>query len=272
MSSPRPAPIGRNAPIPTPRRRPTPTPETGRMTADPPEPRSEAANPADSTEPAGKTAVPGARAEKGAAAPPEASQKVTGCVDRIDPDLALVKKAAEGDHAAFEELVHRHQDKVYTRIFFMVRHRDTAADLCQEAFLRAWKGMASFRGESLFTTWLSRVATNVTRHHFERIGAQKRSAREVSIHASGDGEDRGIEIPDSRQLPEEWAIRNERQRRIVEAVAELEPEFRDALALRELGGYSYQEIGEELDLPIGTVKSKIFRARQQLQEKLKDLL
>ncbi len=192
---------------------------------------------------------------------------------RVDPDLLDCKRAAAGDPLAFETLMLRHQDRVYTRIFFMVRHRETAADLTQEAFIRAWQGLPRFRGDALFSTWLARVAVNVTRHHFERIGAQKRKGPEISIHAplanEGGSE---FEIPDSTHLPEEWAIRNERQRRILAAVAELEPEFREALALRELHGYSYQEVGAELGLPIGTVKSKIFRARQQLQEKLKDLL
>jgi len=191
---------------------------------------------------------------------------------RIDPDRLDWERAARGDRAAFEGLVRRHQDRVYTRIYFMVRDRETAADLTQDALLRAWRGLPSFRGESLFSTWLARVAVNVTRHHFERVGAQKRRAREVSIHASTVDDGRTMEIPDRKNLPDEWAARSESQRRILAAVAELDPVFRVALALRELQGYSYQEIGEELGLPIGTVKSKIFRARQQLQEKLKDLL
>jgi len=197
---------------------------------------------------------------------------VAGAERRIDPDRLECERAARGDRAAFEELVRRHQDRVYTRIYFMVRDRDTAADLTQEALLRAWRGLPSFRGESLFSTWLARVAVNVTRHHFERVGAQKRRGREVSIHASSSEDGHDLEIPDRKHLPEERAIQSESQRRILEAVAELDPVFRLALALRELHGYSYQEIGAELDLPIGTVKSKIFRARQQLQEKLRDLL
>jgi RNA polymerase sigma-70 factor (ECF subfamily) len=183
------------------------------------------------------------------------------------------RRAAAGDEPAFESLVRRHQDRVFTRIFFMVRDRETAADLTQEALLRAWRGLPRFRGESLFSTWLARVAVNVTRHHFEKVGARKRRGKEISIHAPLAHEGgREIEIPDRTHLPDEWAVRNEHQRRILAAVGELEPEFRMALALRELHGYSYQEIGAELDLPIGTVKSKIFRARQQLQEKLRDLL
>lgn len=193
--------------------------------------------------------------------------------ERDDPDRAEFRRAANGDERAFEVLVERHQDRVFTRLFFLVRNRETAADLTQEAFLRAWRGLPSFREESLFTTWLAKVALNVTRHHWERQRAQKRTRREFSIDAPYRDEDGGgYEIADSTHLPDEWALRNERQKRILEAVGELDPEFREALSLRELHGYSYQEISETLDLPIGTVKSKIFRARQALQEKLKDLL
>lgn len=190
-----------------------------------------------------------------------------------DADRELVKAANAGDSRAFEELVKRHQDRVYTRIFFMVHHRETAADLTQDAFLKAYMGLKSFRGEALFSTWLNRIAVNVTLHHFEKQGAQKRSANVISLSAArGDMEETQMEIPDSTHLPDEWAQRSERQRAILEAVADLDPEYRTALALRELQGCSYREIEELLGVPIGTVKSKIFRARQMLQEKLKGIL
>ena len=217
------------------------------------------------------------RAESAAMVPDSASrneESAARAVPPADPDLLDCRRAAEGDAAAFERLVLRHQDKVFSRIYFMVRHRETAADLTQEALFKAWKGLPKFRGDSLFTTWLSRVAINVTHHHFEKQRAQKRARREVSIDAPLRtlGEDATFEISDSTHLPEEWAMRNERQQQILEAVASLEPEFREALALRELHQLSYQEIAEELDLAVGTVKSKIFRARQALQEKLKGIL
>lgn len=193
-----------------------------------------------------------------------------------DPDAEVLATALTGDTRAFEELVVRHQNRIYTHVHFMVRDAEIALDLAQECFLRAWRGLASFRGEARFGTWLKRIAVNVTLHHFERTRAQKRSARVRSISAPGPaGEQEGqgdFEIPDERQPPDRQAIDNERQDAIERAVAELEPEYRTALALRELHGYSYQEITEALGVPIGTVKSKIFRARQMLQEKLKDHL
>ena len=191
-----------------------------------------------------------------------------------DPDRAYLEAAREGDSKAFGELVLRHQDRIYTRIYFMVHDRELAADLSQDAFLKAYLGLRTFRGESLFSTWLSRIAVNVTLHHFERQGAQKRSAKVISLHGgrSLDTDEGELEISDQTHLPDEWAQRNERQEAILKAVAELDPEYRTALALRELHGYSYREIETALNVPIGTVKSKIFRARQMLQEKLKGIL
>lgn len=191
-----------------------------------------------------------------------------------DPDRDLVQAASDGDPKAFEELVLRHQNRVYTHVFFMVRDAELASDLTQECFLRAWRGLASFRREARFATWVKRIAVNVTLHHFEKTRAQKRSASVFSISSSGPGgdEEGAFEIPDQGPAPDSKAIDGERKAAIMAAVGELDPEYRTALALRELQGYSYQEITEVLNLPIGTVKSKIFRARQILQEKLKAYL
>ncbi|MEM7167330.1 MAG: sigma-70 family RNA polymerase sigma factor [Planctomycetota bacterium] len=190
-----------------------------------------------------------------------------------DPDAATLAAAVDGDDSAFEELVRRHQDRVYTNIYFMVHDRELAADLSQECFLRAYRGLRSFQGRSLFATWLKRIAVNVTLHHFEKARAQKRTATVISISQErSDGEESQLQIAAQGRSPDEVLEDRERRTAIEDAVAELEPEYRTALALRELHGYSYREITEVLNLPIGTVKSKIFRARQILQEKLKDLI
>ena len=189
-----------------------------------------------------------------------------------DPDLALVQAASAGDHHSFEELVKRHQNRVYTRIRFMVRDPGVAEDLAQEAFLKAYLGLRSFRGDSRFSTWLNRISVNVTLHHFEKNQAQKRRSGTISLSAMGGDVGGDLEIEDRSQLPQEWAIENERQSLVIQAVAELAPEYRLALSMRDLYGHSYMEISETLDMPIGTVKSKIFRARQLLKEKLKGVL
>lgn len=193
--------------------------------------------------------------------------------ESLDPDQARLDRAKEGDDDAFEEIVRAHQNRVYSKVYYMVHDRGLAEDLAQETFLRVYLGLPSFREECRLSTWIHRIAVNVVLHHFEKASAQKRRGREISIDRSQTGPDeRVLEIPDRRNLPDEVAVNRERQRRILAAVAELPDDFRLVLALRELEKQSYQEIGAALDLPMGTVKSKIFRARQILQEKLKEVL
>lgn len=203
---------------------------------------------------------------------PEGSETPGTAVD--DADAPLVARAQAGDVGAFETLVVRHQDRIYTEVRFLVRDPELASDLTQECFLHAFQGIARFRGDARFLTWLKRIAVNVTLHHFERTGARKRTASVLSLsHGSGreDDDAQGLEVADGGRAPEDAAIDEERRVAIQRAVEALEPEYRTALSLRELHGYSYLEISQALGLPLGTVKSKIFRARQILQEQLKDL-
>ena len=189
-----------------------------------------------------------------------------------DPDAHLVAAAQEGSTDAFSQLVARHQDKVYTRIFYMVHDAETAADLVQEAFLKVYRGLHLFRSEARFSTWLHRIAVNVCLHHFEYHNAQKRAGKVVSLSAMRGEDNEEFEVSDHSQRPDTQSELTEQQDIVLRAMAELDPQYRTALTLRELQGYSYQEIERLMDIPIGTVKSKIFRARQILQEKLKGLL
>lgn len=193
-----------------------------------------------------------------------------------DPDMATLERAREGDESAFEEIVLAFQDAVFSKIYYMTHDRTLAEDLSQETFLRVYLGLSSFRGESKLRTWIYRISVNVVLHHFEKMNAQKRRGHVVSIHGGSSGADGGerqtIDLADQRNLPDEIAVNRERRAKILAAVAELPEEFRLVLALRELEKQSYQEIGASLDLPMGTVKSKIFRARQILQEKLEGIL
>ncbi|MFN0058611.1 MAG: RNA polymerase sigma factor [Planctomycetota bacterium] len=187
-----------------------------------------------------------------------------------DPDDGLVDRARDGDELAFEELVLKHQDRVFSRVYFLVHDRQLAEDLAQETFLRAFLGLRGFREAARFSTWLAKIAVNVVYHHFERNAAQKRSARVVSLErARGEPP---LEVADSRPLPDEWAALGEQRALILAAVARLPEEYRLTFALRELDGHSYEEISYLLGVPIGSVKSRLFRARQLLQEMLKDRL
>ncbi len=244
-------------------------------------------SPADAHEPAKPLAAPGeAAAEAPKEAPGDAAAYTAGATSgpesgrdtaartAEDPDRRDVQASVAGDPRAFEALVRRHQDAVFTRIYFMVRDRALAEDLAQEAFLKAYRSLGGFRGEALFATWLGRIAVNVTMHHFERERALKRAGKVVSLNATDarSGRAPAVEIADRTHDPEARALRNERQQAILDAVLGLDVEYRLALTLREFHGFSYQEIGDQLGLPIGTVKSKIFRARQILQQTLKDIL
>ena len=175
----------------------------------------------------------------------------------------LVARARTGDQEAFEQLVLDNQNKVYALALRMVNDREEAADLAQEAFLKAWQGLPSFQGDSSFSTWVYRLATNVC---IDFLRKQKRR-REVEPVLSLDDEESGWTEPaDWDQDPQRQLERAERSRAVARGLEALPDHHRQVLALRELSGLSYQEIGQALELDIGTVKSRIARARLALRK------
>ena len=175
----------------------------------------------------------------------------------------LVARARSGDQSAFEQLVLEHQNKVYSLAFRMVNDREEAADLAQEAFLRAWQGLPAFQGESSFATWVYRLTTNLCIDYIRR---QKRR-QEIQPVASLDDPDSGLGEPtDWKQDPQRHVERQELHRALAKALQRLPDHQRQILVMRELSGLSYREIGEALDLDLGTVKSRIARARKTLQK------
>ena len=177
----------------------------------------------------------------------------------------LVDRARAGDQDAFEQLVLNNQNRVYTLALRMVNDREEAADLAQEAFLKAWQGLPSFQGDSSFSTWVYRLASNVC---IDYLRKQKRR-REVEPVLSLDDEESGWTEPaDWDQDPRRQLERAERSRAVARGLEALPDNHRQVLALRELSGLSYQEIGQALELDIGTVKSRIARARMALRKHL----
>ncbi len=181
-------------------------------------------------------------------------------------DEALVQKSKEGDLQAFDELVRRYEGKIYSIAFrFMGNHAD-AGDLAQETFIRLYQSLASFRGDSAFSTWLYRIAANACRDELRK--RQRRCV--VSI------EDMSVVSPGSVPVaggvdysPEEAVQRREVQQQIQACLNELSPDHRLILILREILGMSYEEIAASLNCSLGTVKSRISRARYNLKEKIK---
>jgi len=175
----------------------------------------------------------------------------------------LVARARAGDQDAFEQLVLDNQNRVFTLAFRMVNDREEAADLAQEAFLKAWQGLPSFQGDSSFSTWVYRLATNVC---IDWLRKQKRR-QEIEPVASLDDEESGWAEPaDPGQDPQRQLEHAELHRALARALQALPDYQRQVLVMRELSGLSYQEIGQALDLDLGTVKSRIARARLALRK------
>lgn len=178
-------------------------------------------------------------------------------------DRELVEKAKQGDQKAFEQLVLDNQNKVYSLALRLCGDREEAADLSQEAFVRAWQGLGSFQGESSFATWVYRLTTNVCIDHLRR--QKRREGVEPAV--SLDDETSGWAEPADRESdPQRMLERSERSRALARGLERLPDWQRRALVLRELSGLSYQEISEALDIDLGTVKSRIARARLNLRK------
>lgn len=181
-----------------------------------------------------------------------------------DPDRSLVAAAAGGDIAAFESLVRRHQTRLIGYLKGLTGAEPDAEDLAQEAFLRAYRSLGGFRGQSSFKTWLYLIATNVFRNWLEKKRNQAPLSAQ-SLDAPPPGQDDPVE-PAGEMDPEGAHVRRDALDR---ALAQLPDDQRAAVLLRDVEGFEYREIAEQLGVPLGTVESRIFRGRQRLRELLK---
>lgn len=175
----------------------------------------------------------------------------------------LVARARGGDQDAFEQLVVDNQNKVYSLALRMTGDREEAADLAQEAFLKAWQGLPSFQGDSSFATWVYRLATNVC---IDCLRRKKRRWEVESALSLDDEEAAWAEPADLEQDPQRQLERSEASRAVARGLEALPDHHRQVLVMRELSGLSYQEIGQALGLDMGTVKSRIARSRLALRK------
>jgi len=184
-------------------------------------------------------------------------------------DQILVERVQAGDKGAFDLLVKRYQHKVIGLIGRYVQDHAEALDIAQETFIKAYKALDSFRGESAFYTWLYRIATNTAKNYLV-TRSRRPPGTDVDIddvlQAESESELREIETPENN------LYRDELFSVMASALEALPEELRVALTLRELEGMSYEEIAEVMDCPIGTVRSRIFRARDAIDKELKPLL
>ena len=185
-------------------------------------------------------------------------------------DVDLVRKCQHGDTGAFNELVTRYRGKVYAMIYNMVRNEQDAWDLAQDGFLKAWKSIANFRGQSSFYTWLYRIMTNVTidwlRKKQIQGGTEFDDTLELTNIAAG-----SPTAPKAEPLPDEKLAHREIRKRIDAALEKLSPEHRAVIVMKEIDGLQYNEIADALGCSLGTVMSRLFYARKKLQTLLRDV-
>ncbi len=189
--------------------------------------------------------------------------------DSKSADQALVERVQQGDKAAFDLLVRKYQQKVLNVIMRYVRDPDEAQDVAQEAFIKAYRALPRFRGDSAFYTWLYRIAINTAKNMLVSRG-RRPPGSDVEVEVA-EQLDSGTRLKD-RSTPESYIHEEEVMRAVKEAMDALPEDLRTAIMLRELEGMRYEEIAEAMSCPIGTVRSRIFRAREAIDKKLKPIL
>lgn len=181
----------------------------------------------------------------------------------------LIKKAIEGDESAYRSLLENYRGAIFNLLYKMVRNKEETEDLVQEAFMKAFSALPSFNEEYAFSTWLYKIAINNCIDHM-----RKKRLKTYSINKpvqSKDGE-LGREFPDTSMSPDKSILTKERSSLIEAAIAELPENYKVAIILRHTEEKSYEEISQILNIPLGTVKARIFRAREMLKKKLKGKL
>ncbi len=187
----------------------------------------------------------------------------------LELDQELVRRVQRGDSTAFDALVRKYQHRIIGLIGRYIADWSECQDVAQETFLRAYRALGNFRGDAQFYTWLHRIAVNTAKNH---LVAQNRRPPSDDIDA-GDAEqfDTGIRLRNN-DTPEHELLRQEIEQTVVRVVEALPEELRSAITLREVEGLSYDEIAAQMGCPIGTVRSRIFRAREAIDAELKPLL
>ena len=184
-------------------------------------------------------------------------------------DKELVKRVQKGDKGAFDLLVLKYEQKIVNLVMRYVRDPEQALDISQEAFIKAYRALPRFRGDSAFYTWLYRIAVNTAKNY---LAAQRRRPMDIELDLQ-DQEQYGLhaKLKDT-DTPEAVTLSDEMRQTLERAIEALPDDLRTAIILRELDGMSYEEIAQTMDCPVGTVRSRIFRAREAISKKLGALI
>jgi RNA polymerase sigma-70 factor (ECF subfamily) len=185
-------------------------------------------------------------------------------------DQQIVERVQRGDRAAFDLLVVKYQRKVFRLLSRMIRDPSEVEDVAQEAFIKAYRALPNFRGESAFYTWLYRIAINTAKNYLVSQGRRAPTSTETNVEEAESFEEadglREVNTPDAMMMSRQVGEAVNR------AIERLPEDLRSAIVLRELEGLSYEEIAESMNCPIGTVRSRIFRAREAIARELRPLL
>lgn len=187
-----------------------------------------------------------------------------------ETDRLLVERAQRGDKQAFGMLVEKYQRKLGRLLSRFIRDPSEVEDVTQEAFIKAYRALSAFRNESAFYTWLYRIGINTAKNHLASLGRRAPTSTELDVEDAESRED-GTSLQDLN-TPESLLLSKEIAQTVNATMAGLPEELRTAIQLREMEGMSYEDIARIMDCPIGTVRSRIFRAREAISEQLKPLL
>jgi len=200
-----------------------------------------------------------------------ATPSVWSSQGELESDVYLVERALDGDIVGFEKLVVRYQNKLIGYVARMTNgDRDEAEDIVQETFIKAYRSLDGFRGQSSFSTWIYKIATNLCIDHARSRKRRPQSAYSLDEPYEKDGDDKGgREIADDRYEPGKGVERDEMRQMVRETVAAMPEKQRQVLVMCDLQGMAYEEIAANLEIPLGTVKSRIFHARADLARRLR---
>ena len=188
----------------------------------------------------------------------------------IEADQALVERVKRGDKAAFDLLVIKYQSRIINLVMRFVRNHSDAQDVTQETFIKAYRALPNFRGDSAFYTWLYRIAVNTAKNYLA-VQSNRRLPQVNQDISEMEQIDDGTALKEL-DTPENLLLSQEIQGTVIRAIENLSNDLKIAITLRELEGLSYEEIAETMDCPIGTVRSRIFRAREAIDKQLKPLI
>ena len=182
-----------------------------------------------------------------------------------ESDQRLVVRSQQGDKRAFDVLVLKYQQRIASIVSRYLRDQDEVADVTQEAFIKAYRALANFRGDAQFYTWLYRIAINTAKNHL--VAKSRRPPNTDKDINDGEFSENSV-VLEADDQPETLLARDQLQSVILAAVDDLQEDLRTALMLREFDGLSYEEIAEIMACPVGTVRSRIFRARETIEKKI----